>query len=162
MLFRSDLAGVNLVAPCSLWRLATAQRNSSTSAEYHVPTMAGLHSSAGGTLDVDAAAMAFPFAFVGAMGARKVEGEEAGVRGSPSIFGSRGARVQMSAVTAIRPLREYFISSGSYCDATWRSHAYARYRRGERGARGAAVALHVSWAGRTLWAHDASHAPVRR
>ena len=64
-----DLAGVSEVAPCSLWRLATAQRNSSTSAEYRVPTMAGLHSSAGGALEVDAAAMAFPFAFLGAIGA---------------------------------------------------------------------------------------------
>ena len=26
--------------------------------------------------------------------------------------------------------------------------------------RRAEVVLHVSWAGRTLWAHDASHAPI--
>ena len=64
-----DLAGVSEVAPCSLWRLATAQRNSSTSAEYRVPTIAGPHSSVGGALDVDGAAMAFPFAFLGAIGA---------------------------------------------------------------------------------------------
>ena len=66
----------------------------------------------------------------------------------------------MSAVTAIRPLRESFIPSGSYYDATWRPHVCARYRQGERGARRAAVVLHVSWAGRTLWTHDASHASL--
>ena len=68
--WRPDLAGVNEVTPCSLWRLATAQRNSSTSAEYRVPTMAGPHPSAGAELDVDGAAMAFPFAFLGAIGAK--------------------------------------------------------------------------------------------
>ena len=36
----------------------------------------------------------------------------------------------------------------------------ARYQQGERGVSDAAVALHVSWAGRTLWAHDASHASI--
>ena len=61
----------------------------------------------------------------------------------------------MRAVTAARPLCESFIHSGSYRDATWRPHVCACYRRGERGARRAAVVLHVSWEGRTLWAHDA-------
>ena len=65
-----DLVGVSEVVPCSLWRLATTQRNSSTSAEYRVPTMVGPHPSASGALDVDGAAMAFPFAFLGAIGAR--------------------------------------------------------------------------------------------
>ena len=67
--WRPDLAGVSEVAPCSLWQLATAQQNSSTSAEYRVPTIAGPHSSVGGTFDVDGAAMAFPFFFLGAIGA---------------------------------------------------------------------------------------------
>ena len=64
-----DLTGVSEITPCSLWRLATAQRNSPTSAEYRDPTIAEPHSSAGGVLDVDVAAMAFPFAFLGAIGA---------------------------------------------------------------------------------------------
>ena len=40
-------------------------------------------------------------------------------------------------------------------------HVCPRYHRGERGARRAAVVLHVSWAGRTFWAHDASPASIR-
>ena len=74
--------------------------------------MAGPHSPAGGALEVDGAAMAFPFTFLGAIGAREVKGEGAGAQSSPSSFGSQGARVQMSAVTAICPLRASFISSG--------------------------------------------------
>ena len=46
-----DLAGVSEVAPCSLWRPATALWKVSTSAEYRVPMMAGPHSSAGSMLD---------------------------------------------------------------------------------------------------------------
>ena len=61
---------MSTVAPCSLWRLATAPRQVYTSAKYRVPMMAGPHSSAGGALDDDGAAMAFPFAFLGAMRAR--------------------------------------------------------------------------------------------
>ena len=72
-----DLAGVSLVAPCSLWRLATAQRNSSTPEEYRVPTMAGPHSPAGGALEDDAAAIALPFACLGAIVAMEAEGERA-------------------------------------------------------------------------------------
>ena len=67
----------------------------------------------------------------------------------------------MSVVTAIRPLRESFILLGGVT-TTRRGgpHGCAHYRRGERGARRAAVVLHMSWAGRTLWAHDASHASI--
>ena len=125
--------------------------------------MAGPHSSAGGALDVDAAAMAFPFAFLGAIGDGKVESEETGARSSPNGFGSRGATMQMNAVIAIRPLRESFISSGELLRRdVGGPHAYAHYRRGERGARSAAVVLHVSWAGRTLCAHDASPVSIHR
>ena len=67
--WRPDLVGMSEVATCSLWRLATAQRKTSTSSKYRVLMMAGPHSSAGGTLDDVWAAMAFPFAFLGAMGA---------------------------------------------------------------------------------------------
>ena len=69
--------------------------------------------------------------------------------------------MEMDAVTAMCPLRASFIPSGKLLRRdVGGPRSCARYRRGERGARGAAVALHVSWAGRTLWAHDASHASI--
>ena len=69
----------------------------------------------------------------------------------------------MNTVTVICPLRESFISSGELLRYdVGGPHVCARYRRGERGARGAATVLHVSWAGRTLWAHDASPASLGR
>ena len=69
--------------------------------------------------------------------------------------------MEMDVVTAMCPLRASFIPSGKLLRRdVGGPRSCARYRRGERGARGAAAALHVSWAGRTLWAHDASHAPI--
>ena len=93
---------------------------------------------------------------------RKVEVEEVGAQSSPRGFGSRGARKQMNTVTAICSLRESFISSGELlrCNVGG-PHVCTRYRQGERGTLRAAIVLHVSWAGRTLWAHDASPASTR-
>ena len=66
----------------------------------------------------------------------------------------------MRAVTAARPFRESFILLGSYCDATWAGPTTAPVIVEENMARGAAVVLQLSWAGRTLWAHDASPASI--